>query len=217
MVIDQVPVCRFCRQVGAEAVRGGHDTSRPSGQPQANQITLSVPGSLAAGGPGWKMFAIPPDGNCLFGSLIVGKICLLDRARTLPEEPAEVSKWAVACRMQFVKLVARCTDMDGIPLAEVIQASTGLSKAEYFDRISKPTGDRSSWGGFMEASVMAARWRCRIVFFGWEPDQRRLRSWSYVGNDVDGELPDRGRIAVAWTGTHFNVLVLDEDVSARLP
>ena len=223
VVIDQVPACRLCREVDAEVARGGHANSRPIGQPRAHQITLSVPESFQAGGPGWQMIMIPPDGNCLFGSFIVGKLCFLDRKRALPEEPAAqaqlVSKWAASCRKHFVTLMHKRGEgnIDEVPMAEVIRASTGMSTAEYLDRMSKPIVDRSSWGGFMEASIMAVKWRCRIVFFGWEPDQRRLRSWSHVGDDVNSAHRDRGRIAVAWTGTHFNLLVLDEGVLARLP
>ena len=106
---------------------------------------------------------------------------------------------------------------EDISIAALVRASTDMSLQAYMEHMRQPAADaRRTWGGFLEAALMCARWQCRAVFFVIEG--KELRSRSFVGGDVGGGHYNRGRIPLLWSGGKYDVILMtDEELVAQLP
>ena len=161
---------------------------------------------------------MPCDGECLFSSMAIGKLCIL-KGKPVPSLEHR-SQWGRRAREFFSnhvdKLQAKGGEMLGIAsMAELVRTSADLDLADYRRRMSKAdVNDRRTWGGFLEASLMCQHWRCQVAFFVWQDSQPVL--WSIVGGeDVEPGHGHGGRIALLWWGTHYDVLRLSRDEIAE--
>ena len=208
--------CALCHDMDAGVWRR-HKTE--SMRPQsAGGIFFEITHPLAMAGRGWRVQNMPGDGNCLFATMSVGKVCLLDKSEAWPTM-SRAARWAQKTRLAMLdtlKTGGSRQFLDGASIQALIEASTDMSFPNYVEFMTHPVAhDRRSWGGFLEAALMCARWRCRAVFF--VVDGLQLKCWSFVGNNVGVLHHGRGRIPLLWTGGHYDLLVLDEDLTGQLP
>jgi hypothetical protein len=157
----------------------------------------------------------PGDGECLFSSMAIGKLCLF-KGMPLPPYVSR-SSWGSRARMAFLQHVDRLQANGGSVLGVatldvLVKESTDMEFAEYRRRMAKVEGnDRKTWGGFLEASLMCTHWRCKVAFFVWQETQPVL--WSISGDDdVDPKHGHKGCIALLWWGTHYDLLRLSPDL-----
>jgi hypothetical protein len=210
------PFCSLCHDMDACV---WHKRASVEMRPKPDQgMRLEMNGSLVAGGRGWHVRAMPGDGNCLFAAMTTGKLCLLDRSKSFPT-PEAATRWAQQSRRSLLDFMGRHIGrvlFDGLPMEALVRASTGMSPQQYLDYMKHPVAaDRRTWGGFLEAAVMCARWQCRVVFFVVEAGQ--LRSWSFVGSAISARHHNRGRISLLWSGGgHYDLLVLDDSLLEQL-
>ena len=61
-------------------------------------------------------------------------------------------------------------------------------------------------GGFAEASVMAFQWGVRVGFFVMTNDRKEL----FLLCDPARLVDSNARICLLWTGTHYEVLFMDD-------
>ena len=211
-------VCAFCRDGDARAttlLAKSAPRVRPKATVSSNLIVSS-----------WRVQRIPGDGNCLFASMVWGKMCLLGESAESPR-PATITKWAEQTRRAYLQYIRTGAAegrkvFDEFDLETLVRASTDMSLSRYLKKMEAPQGsDRSTWGGFLETSLICHRWRCRALFFVPQApgggEAPKLRLWSYVGDDVAASHKHRGRIPLLWSGVHYEVLCLPDDVIAKLP
>ena len=107
----------------------------------------------------------PPDGDCFFAA--VGQTVLALRynahgtSNTCPVGPAY--------RKMFLRFLADDlraeTKYDGVQTSTVIRSCSGLSVNQYLLRMAAPSpGDQATWGGYLEAAILAAHLKIRIAF-----------------------------------------------------
>ena len=169
------------------------------------------------------MVQVQPDGNCLFATITMGKLQVLGSGQGVPSDPVELRKFtaraAAACRAQYLEYVREKQHtfmIGGLALPQLIQSSTSMNTEEYLTHMRKPSG-RSSWGGYLEVAVIVQRWRCRAVTFQFEPELRRAVAITYVGEDIATCHNNRGRIAILWSGTHYDMILLSDELQLALP
>ena len=191
--------------------------------PQTSQLVLECPGPLRDAGPGWKLVQVEPDGNCLFAALLLGKLLVLGSGQGVPSDPVELKRFtargAALRRAQYLEYVRKnmhTSRIGDLTLQQAIQSSTSMDTEEYLRNMRKP-GGRSSWGGYLEVAVIVKRWRCRAVAFQFEPQLRGAVAITYVGEDVAGCHNNRGRFAIVWSGAHYDLIILSEELQRALP
>jgi hypothetical protein len=102
---------------------------------------------------------------------------------------------------------------------ELVESATDLSLPRYLEHMRTPDPtDRNTWGGFLEASLIAMLWRCKVVIFAWnEPLQEGPVMHVLFGSDHGDQTHQHGGIiAVLWWGGHYDALILSADVLSRL-
>ena len=230
-----VGVCIVCRASGATWMHGLYLCATCSLEdseaakcivhrcPQTSQLVLECPGPLREGGRGWKLLQVEPDGNCLFATLTLGRMQVLDSASRVPSDPVELKRFtataAAACRAQYIQFVREKQHtfmIGGLAMQQLIQSSTSMNTEEYLTHMEKPSG-RSSWGGYLEVAVIVQKWRCRAVTFQFEPELRRAVAITYAGEDIASCHNNRGRIAILWSGTHYDLILLSDELQRALP
>ena len=212
-------VCATCSFEDSEAAR-----SIVNRCPQTSQLVLACPGPLREGGRGWKLVQVEPDGDCLFASIMLGKLMVLDCVQgVIPSDPVLLklftAKAATACRakyLQHIREKQHVLKIGGLALPQVIHSSTSMNTEEYVTHMRKPSG-RSSWGGYMEVAIIVQKWRCRAVTFQFEPELRRAVAITYSGEDIAQRHNNRGRIAILWSGTHYDLIILSDELQRALP
>ena len=73
------------------------------------------------------------------------------------------------------------------------------------------------WGGHLEIAVIAKRWRCRVVIFHFQPTLRRALAITYARQDFATKHNNHGRIAIMWSGTHYDLIILSDELQGALP
>ena len=199
-------VCATCSLEDSEAAK--HIVHRC---PKTSQLILDCTGPLREGGRGWHLVQVEPDGNCLFTSIMLGKLMVLDLSEKVPSDPVALkmlaAKAGTVLRKQYLAYVRQQQHefkMGELSLQQVIQSSTSMSTENYLSHMRQP-GGRSSWGGYLEVAVIAKKWRCRVVTFQFEPTLRRALAITYCGQDIASQHHNRGRIAILWSGTHYDL------------
>ena len=170
------------------------------------------------------MVQVEPDGDCLFASIILGKLMVLVCVQgVIPSDPVQLklftAKAATACRAKYLEHIREkqhVLKIGGLALPQVIQSSTSMNTEEYVTHMRKPSG-RSSWGGYMEVAIIVQKWRCRAVTFQFEPELRRAVAITYSGEDIAQRHNNRGRIAILWSGTHYDLIILSDELQRALP
>ena len=140
---------------------------------------------------------------------------VLDRA-PVPSDPA---KAATSCRAQYLEHVREKQHefkLGGLALQQIIQSSTSMNTEEYLTHMRKPSG-RSSWGGYLEVAVIVKKWRCRAVTFQFDPALRRAVAITFCGEDIASRHNNLGRIAILWSGTHYDLILLSDELQRALP
>jgi hypothetical protein len=147
---------------------------------------------------------------------------VLDRSPSVPSDLVALKKFAARggteCRAQYLAYVREQqheSKIGGLSLQQVIQSSTSMSTEDYLSHMRRP-GGMSSWGGHLEVAVIAKRWRCRVVIFQFEPTLRRALAITYSGQDIASQHHNRGRIAILWSGTHYDLILLSDELQGAL-
>jgi len=203
--VDGPAVCQTCRDMD-KFVSGSFAPRAPLVRPvKRRNFTLPMDPDAdrtCPRGPGWKMIQIPPDGDCLFDSLVVGKLCVL---RTTPVPRFEIrGQWGSQARSAFLKHLVALRDrgslVDGVSLEQWVSAATDLTLPTYleFMRKARPN-DVRTWGGFLESSLICSSWRCWIANFVWKDGRPEL--WRVAGGDnTNPAYRHHGRICVLFWG-----------------
>ena len=76
---------------------------------------------------------------------------------------------------------------------------------------------QEQWGGFLEASVMAQRYSCRVAIFQKELTPGGQASFKPLMNfgQKDGSKL-KGTIGISYNGSHYTLLKLSEDIIRAL-
>jgi hypothetical protein len=56
-----------------------------------------------------------------------------------------------------------------------------------------------------------------VVIFHFEPTLRRALAITYSGQDIASQHHNRGRIAILWSGTHYDLILLSDELQGALP
>ena len=106
------------------------------------------------------------------------------------------------------------SELAGVPFRVAVESSAGCSWEAYLSSMVKGPDphDRSTWGGAFELSCLGQRWGCIIHVF-----RADLEGWRLTTTSV-GAAPERaalkrhrGRICLAWSGGHYDVLVMESE------
>eukprot|EP00435_Cladocopium_sp_Y103_P013312 s1340_g3.t1 len=121
---------------------------------------------------------VPPDGNCLFAALSVAQIFL--KEKRIPDKNRIVSL-GTTCRAAFLKRLIPSVKANlnwagtDVPIGTALEASSGLSLAEYERTMVKPVAQNwQSWGGFFEASFLGRCWNRRIRIYQFDAESKSL-------------------------------------------
>jgi hypothetical protein len=160
---------------------------------------------------------IPSDGNCLFAAIFIGygrcKASAAQKINTALTLQQRGEKGA-QCRTWFLDLVKglmqRKAELHpglGVTVEEVLlESGCWATPDEYVSAMSTPLPNRGTWGGFAEASVMAYRWNVRIALFAMNASSEELFLLFEPAEPRNAEA----RVCLLWTGTHYDLLVLDD-------
>ena len=216
-------ICQHCGDV--DMIVASAKQKVPRAMPMVARNHAALPVRLGAtrencdGGPGWEFIRIPGNGDCLFSSMAIGKLCLL-QGKVAPGFHRR-AEWGATARAGYLnhvdKLVARGGAVLGVASMEtLVHSSTGMDLATYRRCMRAPdAANRRTWGGFLEASLMCQGWRCRVVFFVWEGGRPVV--WSTIGGEnVNLEHQHAGQIPLMWWGTHYDLLRLSPDILRSL-
>ena len=195
--------------------------------PRTDQVVLECPGPLRQGGPGWKLVQVEADGNCLFASLMLGKLMVLDQSRSVPTDPIALLHYtrqgAAICRTGYLDQISASVrdnhhsfKIGELELPLLIESATAMNPQEYLRHMRLPQGN-PSWGGFLEVAVLATRWKCRVVTFQFDVQQKRATAITYSGEEVAQRHHNRGKIAIMWSGTHYDLILLSDELQNALP
>ena len=103
-----------------------------------------------------------------------------------------------------------------LELPLLIESATAMNPQEYLRHMRLPQGN-PSWGGFLEVAVLATRWKCRVVTFQFDVQQKRATAITYSGEEVAQRHHNRGKIAIMWSGTHYDLILLSDELQKALP
>jgi hypothetical protein len=160
---------------------------------------------------------IPSDGNCLFAAIFIGygrcKASAAQKINTALTLQQRGEKGA-QCRTWFFDLVKglmqRKAELHpglGVTVEEVLlESGCWATPDEYVSAMSTPLPNRGTWGGFAEASVMAFHWKVRVAFFALTECKKQV----FLLCDPAGPQGATARICLLWTGSHYELLVLDD-------
>ena len=119
-------------------------------------------------------------------------------------EGARCRKWFLEFAKQ--KVQEKALVQEGLTVAQVLLDSGSWKTIdEYIAEMSKAP-DRRRWGGFAEASVMAFHWGVRVGFFAMTEGEVEV----FLLCAPAGPTDSHARICLLWTGTHYEVLQLDD-------
>ena len=175
-------------------------------------------------GPGIQKVLLPPDGNCLFGSLALGKLLLESLPHQAPighrgvsltmEERGELG---ANCRSVFLDKVAQThANMQMWPDLD-LEAALDIGRSwpsleEYLARMRPPITRRRQWGGFPEAALISHDWKIIIALFAKRSDGKYFLVCEPV--KPPGVSLER-RICVVWLETHYDLLLVSPDQWAK--
>ncbi len=150
---------------------------------------------------------IPGDGRCLFTATAVGKVMWTQSEIPSAERMKGYSAKNRLALLDWLKqkLAAHaCFPEGGPPLAVSLQAATGLSADAYLQALEAG----KVWGGWLEASIMATRWNCRMRIHYQENSQLQCVEF--------GAEKSTRWIQMRWTGDHYNLLLKKERWRSQL-
>ena len=168
-------------------------------------------------GADWERVQVPGNGDCLFCSMALSKM-LLEGLAVPPFDKR--ARLGVACRKLFLESVAsKVSDggdyLEAAPLSVLIQSSTDLRPEEYLRRMRSPnSGDRRTWGGFLEIAILCKRWACSACIF--RTQANRISLLACVGNEPRAGFAHKGICALVWWGAHYEALRLSDVALTRL-
>ena len=109
--------------------------------------------------------------------------------------------------MEYIRTTA--DEIDNSTIQEWVAVVTNRTVEQYLERMSIVDG-RETWGGFLEASLIAHAWGRAVdapvgcIMCGLQADGAALMSWT-------GSRTARHQIAIVWSGNHWCRLRLTED------
>ena len=119
------------------------------------------------------------------------------------------------CRWEFLRLVRHLIQEknvihDGLTVEDILMdSSSWASPEEYLVQMSQSQSeiDRSKWGGFAEAAVLAFYWRVRVGFFALDTSRTAVFLLMDPAGPTDEALP---HICLLWNGTHYEAMQMDD-------
>jgi hypothetical protein len=158
---------------------------------------------------------------------MLGKMMVLDQSRKVPTDPIALLRFtrigAAHCRTGYLdQISANVRDnhhsfkIGELELPLLIESATAMKPQEYLRHMRLPQGN-PSWGGFLEVAVLATRWKCRVVTFQFEPAQKRAVAITYFGEEVSASHHNRGKIEILWSGMHYDLILLSDELQKALP
>ena len=109
--------------------------------------------------------------------------------------------------MEYIRTTA--DEIDNSTIQEWVAVVTNRPVEQYLERMSIG-GGRETWGGFLEASLIAQAWGRAVgapvgcLMFSLQGGNAALMSWT-------GSRTAREQIAIVWSGNHWCRLRLRED------
>ena len=211
-------ICKLCIAVDAKAKAALPGAKQPKVL-RLPCVGVDLPN--CEGGQGWSRIRVPPDGDCLFSSLSMSFVAIIKATKPLPDTMEKRAQWGSTTRSGFCKRVRKMAQEQeqvlGVASVEtLIEAGTGMTIDAYLRRMAKPDPtDLQTWGGFLEATLLAHNWRCRLAIFDWI-DGPALRVVCGQNQTINPKNQHHGWIALLWTGSHYDALHLDEGLLTRL-
>ena len=141
---------------------------------------------------------VPSDGDCIFHA-IGYKIQWLyklgpDGGPPRPGHPG--SAWRAYC----VNYTVTTTDtLEGMTIPAWVEACTGLTLARYVTLMSHAR-DRDSWGGFLEAALIATAWGRGLVIVSLRACAEGYQVLAHAGS---APADTRYIAYICWTGGHW--------------
>ena len=126
-------------------------------------------------GPGVQEVSLPPDGNCLFGSLALGRLLLEDSLHQVPIGHGGVSltmeqrgDLGADCRHVFLKEGAETHESghmwNNLDLGTALDISRSWpSVQEYLATMRSPITCPRQWAAFAEAVLISYDWRIAVA------------------------------------------------------
>ena len=168
-------------------------------------------------GPGILEILLPPDGNCLFGSLALGKLLLESLPQGAPighrgvsltmEERGELG---ANCRSIFLDKIAEIhtarQQWCGLDLELALDIGRSWpSVTEYLARMKPPIMRKRQWGGYVEAALISYDWNIIVAIFV----RTSVGKYVLLCEPVmpPGANPAH-RICVVWSATHYDLLLV---------
>ncbi len=210
--VGDLCLCRSCRAIDERATGALAVGALRLKSTKAGAINLDE-------GPGWQRIRVPGDGDCMFTALTLCRMLAMGKAVPPFEQRAG---WGQACRRRYLAGMKLRLDVGreymGCPIRTLILASTGLEPDEYLVRMSVgSTADRRTWGGFLELSMLAQRWWCRVhVFRVVGRDLALMCSIGMLPHSVPAQCKWGGHCAVLWRGGHWDTLRVSAEVQRKL-
>ena len=191
--------CGFLQLALHDSILSSVEALKPLGQ--VSRGGLVVPRNLI----GCK--DVRGDGNCLFHA--VGQE-IADKFRGHAKLPGPNAKDGAVWRSWLMEYIRTTADeIDNSTIQEWVAVVTNRTVEQYLERMSIADG-RETWGGFLEASLIAHAWGRAVdapagcIMFGLQGGNAALMSWT-------GSRTARQQIAIAWSGHHWCRLRLKED------
>ena len=191
--------CGFLQLALHDSILSSVEALKPLGQ--VSRGGLVVPRNLI----GCK--DVPGDGNCLFHA--VGQE-IADKFRGHAKLPGPNAKDGAVWRSWLMEYIRTTTDeIDSSTIQEWVAVVTNRPVEQYLERMSI-AGGRETWGGFLEASLIAQAWGRAVeapvgcLMFSLQGGNVALMSWT-------GSRTAREQIAIVWSGNHWCRLRLKED------
>ena len=217
-------ICDFCASCDASLQRSSSTrvqliTAIPPRIGDDNLVDLRSNGDARDHGPGWRMLAIPPDGDCLFTAMVVCRYMLANRP--LPSCACWPSLGRL-CRKIYLEFLERRvrenTEFMGVAdMATLLHASAGLTPDAFMSRMRTGVADdRKTWGGFLDIAILCQRWQCQAHLYKFVSGGLRRISW--VGlSQPSAQQHRHGICSLVWGGGHYSALDVSDDALLRPP
>ena len=146
-----------------------------------------------------EIVKVAGDGNCFFEA--AGReLCRIGRK--------EWERPGIQCRRFCLDIIEdglkSGIQIHGLPMDTAIEAATGLSAAEYVKKMQFGSSwDAASWGGFLEASLIAQEYNAPFLIF--EVIAAGYRVIAEMNMPENGEKWS-STCCIVWTGSHYDRL-----------
>ena len=155
----------------------------------------------------FQIIRVPPDGNCLFASLMVNH--RLSNNEPIPAYDAR-GQLGANCRQAYLRWIAPILKRNSILPGSDLQARALLVDAsrwggheQYLERMQEPVRDRRQWGSWPEALCIALKWKMKVCVFRQDVGGSLVLLQAPCGAETAEHT-----MSLLWNGSHYDALKL---------